>query len=433
MVVKRYFAQDMQEAMSKIREELGTDAVILNNKTVRKKGVTGLFSKPYTEVVVAYEPQKPSPPKRMTWQDKEEKFVPVDTEMLQKAATVSRAQNEALDAQDVGNISEVAQPPLNIPPREGISPSKQQSIAVAMQAQEDRERLNDLDRKIDELSNMITSFSSKFRGYQRDLKLNLSEEVEALAIRLLDNEVQEELAFAIAKETQKVMDKLGADPTEVMKQLIKEYIGEPQPIRLKQYKRNVVMVVGPTGVGKTTSLIKLAAHFAMREKLKVGLINADTYRIAAQEQLKTYAEILNAPIHMVYNQKDMEQALKAQEDCDLVFVDTMGKRTKDKQGKEELQALVELCDADEIFLVLSAPTGDRALREIIKDYIFLKDFKLIITKMDEPHSAGILVNACHYSGKGAAYVTTGQDVPDDISVTNLDEVVDRVLEQQDYV
>jgi len=208
-------------------------------------------------------------------------------------------------------------------------------------------------------------------------------------------------------------------------------LGEPEPINLEgQKKPHVVIFLGPTGVGKTTTLAKLAADFTFKNK-KVGLITADTYRIAAVEQLKTYAEILNLQVTVVYSPNEIKDAINQLSDMDIILIDTAGRSHKNKSHFDELKTLVSAVEADETYLVINCNTSRIALREILEYYAFVKDYKLLFTKLDESPVCGIILNARYMTGKPISYTTNGQSVPDDMSVANVKQIVADVLSERD--
>jgi flagellar biosynthesis protein FlhF len=165
----------------------------------------------------------------------------------------------------------------------------------------------------------------------------------------------------------------------------------------------------------------------IREKKKVGLITADTYRIAAVEQLKTYSEIMGAPVTVIYSPNEIKEAIKKNEDSDLILIDTPGKSHKNKKHFDEVKDLVAHTNADEIYLLISASTKMKDCNEILKAYSFIKDYKLIFTKVDETESLGIVLNVVNSTGKRLSYFTTGQSVPDDIEVINVDQLSKKLL------
>ncbi|MFZ5975308.1 MAG: flagellar biosynthesis protein FlhF [Bacillota bacterium] len=394
MNIKRYIAKDMMEATRKIREELGPEAVILHNKTIRKKGLRRFFSPPMVEVVVAYEP----PTRQNT-------MVQIPTEAYRTAR----------------------EKPMDLPYR---GPEREQKI-------------RELDGKISDLQAMFGNLNEKPdrpqpvpneiiplkpRPYVPAEAPDLS--AERLVNSLLEMEVLEDMALSLAAKARRIAKARGEHVAKVMKQVVYEQLGDPQPIRLRKLQRTVVILFGPTGVGKTTSLIKLAAHYSLVKKLKVGLINADTYRLAAHEQLKAYADIIGTPLSIVYTPEEIVPALAEHEDKDIVFIDTTGKKPGDMEHRADIEKMVELSGASEVFLVLAAPTSTRVCKEIIKNYNCLKDYKLLITKTDETDSTATILNASYLSGRPLSYIAIGQNVPDDIQVADVANIVRQTFEEE---
>jgi flagellar biosynthesis protein FlhF len=194
--------------------------------------------------------------------------------------------------------------------------------------------------------------------------------------------------------------------------------------------RGKVVLVGPTGVGKTTTIAKLAGRLALIEKKKVGLITIDTYRIGAVEQLKTYAEIMNIPFKVVITLKEMQGAVKELEACDVILVDTTGRSSKNTMQISELRAFIQKVNADHIMLVMSGTTKNRDIQTILEGYNELAYEELIITKLDETSTYGCVYNIVKRSNKPIAYITTGQDVPDDIKVPSKNEIEKLILGEE---
>ena len=168
----------------------------------------------------------------------------------------------------------------------------------------------------------------------------------------------------------------------------------------------------------------------MESEKKIALLTADTYRIAAEEQLRTYANILDTSLTIIYSADELNPAIAKVKDSDVILVDTAGFSHKSTQQKEDTKALIEALDSKyecEIFLVLSATTKYRDLIEIVDSYREIADYKLIFTKLDETTSYGNLYNVKMYTGADISYVTNGQNVPDDIEVFDTQSIVKKLL------
>jgi len=367
MNVKRFIAENMQDAMNRIKNEYGPDAVILNSRNIRKKGIKGLFSKPMVEVMIGYEPRE---------------------SRINRYGSGRVYENKSVHNED---------------------------------------KLEKLEEKISNMNRMMETLVNRIKSNPGIPYDRYSEEVALLLDRLLDNDVNETLALEIADEVQDIVNRQAANPQEVMAHIIAERLGSGRPVSIKKYKRQVVLLVGPTGIGKTTTLAKLAADFSLNRNAKVGLLTTDTYRIAAVEQLKTYAEILNIPLDVVYDVDNIDEVLKNHEDKDIVFIDTAGRSPGDAVQEMEISALIEKTKASEVYLVLSATTSFKGCMHIIDNYSFLKDYNLIITKVDETPARGSILNIINYAGKPVGYLGTGQNVPDDIEEFNPEKVVNLLL------
>lgn len=206
--------------------------------------------------------------------------------------------------------------------------------------------------------------------------------------------------------------------------------GQPKSLDLSGAKPHVVFFIGPTGVGKTTTIAKIASKYKVDYEKKVAFITADTYRIAATEQLQVYANILDAPMSIVYSKEELNEAIGKYAEYDLVFVDTAGFSHKNEEQKEDIRNLIQGVDPEytsEVYLVLSATTKYRDLLDIVDTYHTISEFKLIFTKLDETSTYGNLLNIKLYSDAELSYTTNGQNVPDDIELFDTQKIVKQLL------
>lgn len=378
MFVKRFVAKDMHEAIRKINSEFGPDAVILQNKTVRKKGLSGLVSKPLVEVVAAYEPRR-------------------EQETAKKQQPIRKAEQK----------SEPKDPPRPI------------RVIRNTEKPSGDGNLKQLSRQMDELKSVVTDFSNRIKRAGFENPPAFPEDIQRVYFGLIDSDVHEELSKEIAAEVQAAKNRKEAEVLTVAGQLILDRLGEAAPLRPRKYKQNVIFFAGPTGAGKTTTIAKLAGMLKFRERLEVGLINTDTYRVGAIEQLKIYSQIMDIPVRTAYSAEELKESIKAFESRDVVLIDTAGKNVKEEANRRELLRLLEAASPDEVFLVISVGTAPRACREIISGYSFLDNYKLIITKLDEVSCWGNVLNIADYAKKSLSYVTMGQNVPDDITKADM--------------
>jgi len=357
MMIKKYIGNTAYEAMGKMKRELGVDAIILNTRTVRQKGLLGIFKKPLVEITAAYEGD-------------------------------DRALNRKDDKEDYIKIS----------------------------------------HELANLKGMVEKISDNICQVESNIDPNLKEYWE----KLVENGVQDSVATSIFGKLSQQVDLSVKDSISIkniVKKVLVEYIGEPDPLVIKDNTQKIVFFVGPTGVGKTTTLAKIAAQMVLKNEYDIGLITSDTYRIAAVEQLKVYSEILNIPLEVIYNEEDMYKALVHLKEKDLIFVDTTGRNHKEIDEEDELFRIINSVKNKEIYLVLSSTTDFATLKSILNRYNFIDNYKIIFTKIDEAERLGNILNIRYLTDRPISYVTTGQNVPDDIEIMNSDEIVGYLLEE----
>ncbi|MCL2031210.1 MAG: flagellar biosynthesis protein FlhF, partial [Oscillospiraceae bacterium] len=287
--------------------------------------------------------------------------------------------------------------------------------------------ISNLESKLDALSTTLGTLVNRLQISKDVTRGSYPAAVEELLLSLIENDVHEEFAHKLAREAAEIIHRQNADARDVLEQLVRQTIGEPAPLKMRRFQRTVAMLVGPTGVGKTTTLAKLAAIYQLNHHAKVGVITTDTFRIAAVQQLRTYAEILEVPLSVVYAPADIADALRDHEDKDIVLIDTAGKSPGDSTLETEITELIKHSGCDEVHLVLSATTGFTGLLNIINTYSFLREYKVLFTKLDETPSWGMLLNTKFLTDKPISYVAAGQTVPDDIEVAAPRKIVDRLL------
>ena len=373
MKIRRYMANNMQEAIQKVKMDLGSDAVILNTRKVKRPGFLSFLRAPLVEVLASVEEE-----------EKETKAVLSDL----KDPKVEELEGKVKSMETM--LEKIYQQ---------MSEMKREAVVSSTNKNE----------KEDTTSKIYKVFIDNMR--QNDVDESVIDEIlKALKEQDIDNNSSVNEVFAIFKK--EIIKRLGASE-EIT-------VGE-------QNKPKVIMFLGPTGVGKTTTLAKIAANFMIKEGKKVGLITADTYRIAAVEQLKTYSEIMGTPITVIYSPKEMKDAIKKNSESDLILIDTPGKNHKDKKHFDEIREIYKAAEPDEAYLLISATTKPKDCKSIINSYSFIDNYKLIFTKVDETSSLGVLLNVRELTGKSLSYVTTGQSVPDDIEIADAENISKKLL------
>ncbi|KRE83171.1 flagellar biosynthesis protein FlhF [Paenibacillus sp. Soil766] len=431
MRVKRYVVDSMPDALQKIRTDLGKDAVILNTKEIRTGGFLGMFGKKKIEVIAAIDDTnaKPAPaPQRVAAQ------MPPQPKVNSQVAQIKTSyQSDFPDVPDVivpvamknepVAVSAVPQAErvMNPAGHQAYSPSSIQSAARA--SVKDEQVMDEL-KQMKEMMKKLTQVTDGDK---------LPEPLQKLEQRLYDQEVNPALVRQIMDEVMADFQ-LADEPVteENAQQLVRSKLGEIFQTDHSKHistQTRVVHFVGPTGVGKTTTIAKLAAEQVLKYHRKVGFITSDTYRIAAIEQLKTYATILNVPLEVVFSPQDLTKAFQNLAECDIIFMDTAGRNFRNEMYVSELNSLLKTQGNSETILVLSLTTKYRDLRAITNNFSKFKMDKVLFTKMDETDSYGAILNVVHEFSLKLSYVTNGQSVPDDIAEMNEWQIIDLLLEE----
>lgn len=425
MIIKKYIVNNMNEAMTRIRYELGKDAVIISQRKIRKPGIKGFFAKKVIEVTAAAE--NPS-------SKKEEESM---EDSLKTISNIIKNESEYKIENNMSNNQPSIKDDIIIPKtnihikdednkdlekdNENSSLHKEDNYELTQQIKEMKDILNKLSIKKDD---SIIEDSHKKIGELNDSKEYI--EIEKMKKFLRGLDIDAFLVDNIIEDAKNIKDPLD------MKEKVKKVILNSINISTEDNFIGKVIFVGPTGVGKTTTIAKLAGKLSLIEKKKVGLITLDTYRIGAVDQLRTYADIMGIDFKVVMNQKEMKEALKSMENMDTILIDTTGRSSKNIMQISELRSYINKIDEARIYLVLSCITKDKDIDFITEAYKILKYNNVIITKLDETSSYGSILQILNKSSKPLSLVSTGQNVPDDIKVLSKEELL-KLIFQEDTI
>jgi flagellar biosynthesis protein FlhF len=258
---------------------------------------------------------------------------------------------------------------------------------------------------------------------------NWSESLFALFTDMIQADVQEEVARSLVESLrEKAGDLHTAEAARSqLVEMLADELTVTGPIDTSTQSGRIVALVGPTGVGKTTTIAKLAANYRLRENRRVGLITVDTYRIAAVEQLRTYADIIDLPMEVVSTPREMREAIDRMGDLDLVLMDTAGRSPRDEVRIRELKALLVEAEPDEVHLVLSAVGSATSMAATAERFATVGTSALVVTKLDEAMGLGSLLTVTRNCHLPISYLTNGQNVPDDIQVAQKRELAKMIL------
>lgn len=418
MVIRKYIAMTEEEATELAKKELGENVVIMNVKKNEPKGLAKFFRKPSVEITAAVD--------EIETGEGAGNFP--DFSKLQEAIQETNAVLEA-EAKKEEKLQQEEAPEKKLPMNDIL---EEDSAAFAKNSKE--ESKNDIEERLSNLQDLLEKQmqADKIEKEEKDAKDNTNQAYfDLIRKKLIDNEVEEGYVNQILEDISENLSKnanLDSILAGVYQKIVLK-IGQPHLIDVKTKKTKYVFFVGPTGVGKTTTIAKIASTLKLTKKTKVALITSDTYRIAAVEQLKTYANILGIPLQVVYSSEDMKQAVEELRDFDLVFVDTAGRSHNNKEQREDIQKLISTVDEEnrEVFLVLSATTKYKDLVKISLTYAEITKYNLIFTKLDETDTIGNIFNIHMLTGAPLSYTTWGQNVPDDIGKIDAQSIAKQLL------
>lgn len=417
MVIKKYIAKTEDAAVELAREELGKDVVIMNVKKNHPRGIAKLFRRESVEVtaavdeIVSGETSKESPDFSKLQEAMQGEVQPAPD----SKAALAQAAKEALAEKNQIILEEETAP-------EDIPTGTESGNNAIEQKLQDLQQL--LEKQIvsppKEEEQREEKKPDKNKAYLRLIRSQMeNNEVEETYIE----QILDEIEGSIKKDSSLDNILSGVYQKIVLK------IGRPHLIDLHAKKKKYVFFIGPTGVGKTTTIAKIASMMKLSGKVKVALVTSDTYRIAAVEQLKTYANILGVPLNVVYSSEEMTGIMDELKEYDLVLIDTAGRSHNNKEQKEDIHRLLETVPEPEreVFLVMSATTKYRDLVKISQAYSEITKYNLIFTKLDETDAIGNVFNIRMLTGAPLSYMTWGQNVPDDIGKVDAQKMAKQLL------
>jgi flagellar biosynthesis protein FlhF len=423
MRVKTFEAGSMQDALDVVKKEMGEEAFILSTRTRRRPGAMGMGEEAVIEVTAAVdEAQAGVPP------------------LASGGASLTYGLRSPLDTPAGRRQTRGAGPAAPAPPPApamDLQPLRRELLEIkgAVAALKDNDLRNASILK--ELDQMKALLSRIQRQGMPPAQLHLPPSLLELYGDLVANDVEPLIALRLCEYAQRALTDQDGDATMgtvdaerarlFLRRVIADFIPVAPPIQLDPGKMRVAALVGPTGVGKTTTVAKLAAYAQLHLKQKVALLTLDTYRMAAVDQLQQYAQILQVPLHVALTVEDLRSALRFYQDRALVLIDTPGHSPKDTDTLNQLRGLMDELPEVETHLVLSATTKPRDLAEIAARYEPLRPTRLLFTKLDETSTYGPILSTLARVKRPLSYLGTGQEVPDALELATSRRVADLIL------
>lgn len=405
MKYKTYVAPTLQRAILQMALDMGKDALLVSHRNVRKGGFFGLFGKKMIEVTAAL----PFTPK-----SKEQKPSAVSSQTLQPQPTSYQA---PLSTSSITTTPQTITP--NIPTDAQVAPNKEPQTQIFPDIINIiQKELSDIKQKVStvmEERNIVRFPGKSQNAYQRLINNDVTKEVSEKIIKQI-----------VAESPPNILEDEAFIESKVIKHIASMI--KIESLSLADNKPKIIVLIGPTGVGKTTTLAKIAADFAFEKHKKVSVITVDTYRIAAAEQLKTYTDILGIPLEVVYFPSEFNKAIETHSSSDLILIDTAGRSQRNSIQMAELKAFISQAGyAIENYLLLSSTTKFKEIVDIVENFQRITFHKVIFTKIDEAVSFGPILSLACKIEQPIAYITTGQNVPEDIEQADKEKLAKMIF------
>ncbi|NOX36581.1 MAG: flagellar biosynthesis protein FlhF [Calditrichaeota bacterium] len=403
MRIKKYVGRTFQEAFEQMKNELGPEAIILNSRKIKNGGKLDFWGgKEYYEITAGLDSVSPRNGRLRGMANTTESSAATGK------ATYANAKGARLDTL-------VQDSPKN---GNGTRPADFDFAAWEAERKKILEQLSNIVELRDEISDIKKTLNqvADFLKYSR--MPALPELFKEMLKKLVDNEVHEDLAKAIVQTVYSHTHMTDYGKREVVTRNLLNLLGKmikiAQPLDKIKRTPYVIALVGPTGVGKTTTIAKIAANLKLFFNRRVALISADTYRIAAIEQLQTFANIANIPMSVAYSPQEIREAIYKYKDKEIILIDTVGRSQKHDQHLRDLQKFVDAANPDEVHLVLSLTASLKTMLDVVKRFQLLRPNRFIFSKLDESIHTGNIINILYKHQLPVSFLTTGQTVPNDI-------------------
>jgi flagellar biosynthesis protein FlhF len=399
MQIKKFVGATLKEATEQMKTELGAEAIVLNTRRVTANKFLNFLGKDMLEITAAIDEQSAQQEKPVQRMQERNAFAIKQA----REAYGGKSDQENNTVRELRNISELA------------LQKKAQEQRIQQTCSKSDADIEVLRNEVEEMRNVLTQVADHLK-YSKMPSLPLH--LQKIFMNLLNNDVEESIAADLVQAIYGRLSGAQLEDKKIIEETLWSELSQCFSTAAipagKMKHAHIVALVGPTGVGKTTTIAKLAAIHKLVHHQDVGLITADTYRIGAIEQLRTFAGIADIPMQVVYKPSEIQNALKLFRKKDIVFIDTVGRSQRAKKELGELRRLLEAADPDETHLVVNASANRKTLLDIVDRFQLLKPNRILISKIDEALTMGNFLGVVRKSSMPISYVTNGQGVPDDI-------------------
>jgi flagellar biosynthesis protein FlhF len=449
----------MAGALALVKQEFGANARVLHTRTYKRGGLLGFGTKNVVEVTAADDgpahaakQRDAQPPRRRELPRRPlnpaaaapSRGAPVtDTpagDLIRRTYQMARDEISRREQTTAGTTTLVTSPVMSAAAEQLIDTARSAATpAVAPVSPMYAVPSNQHQQLQDEMRVVQRMVAKVMQGQRQQggaaAMGNMPESLFNQYLSLLKQEVAEELAEEVVGQVQQTLSASDLDDEQVVRKSVRDVVAQLLPSDASAGKLmptadgrpRTIALIGPTGVGKTTTIAKLAATFKLKQKKKVGLVTLDTYRIAAVDQLRTYADIIGVPLHVAVTEDELRSALKSLSHCDVILIDTAGRSQKDDPKLAQLKSFIDAADPHEVHLVLSSTCTQNVLLDTAERFSAIRADRIIFTKLDEAVSFGVLLNVARRVNKRLSYITTGQEVPHQIEPGRADRLAELVL------
>lgn len=432
MTLKTYRARTMGDALAEVKKDLGKDAVILHTRSYKVGGWLGVGGKPMVEItasdgvnVAGPRPRRSAPSESPQRAANPAAIKAYGGQVPSEVATADAGRAEA-NLQRAAALAAAVQIPIApTPPQSNLSPALDEEIAA-------------IKRMVGQVLQCSRQTALKLgtEGGATQAPVGMPDALAQHYLSLLEQDVASEIADELIARVRDELNPGELTDATIVRATLLRHLGAiipadgeaPKPARGRDGRPLTIALVGPTGVGKTTTVAKLAASYKLRHGRKVGLVTSDTYRIAAVDQLRTYAEIIGLPLKVALSPTEMASVCEALGDCDVILIDTAGRSQRDAGRLDELKLFIAAARPHQTHLVLSSAASEAVLIEAAQRFAHVNPERVIFTKLDEAVNFGVLVSVIRKVSLKLSYVTTGQEVPDHIEVGRPDRIARLVLD-----